>query len=147
MNVHRKVLILLLGLMVITTGGCTGDSLNSTKQLSLSTTPPVETTSYTSKVTTALGSYYDNTVTFLTEDCGAGAYTTATGKALFYGVGGGLWGASAAVSAVMGMAKLHGLDVNKHEHRGSGKPIEVNDISQAEKARVIAAALAEAVNG
>ena len=55
-------------------------------------------------------------------------------------------GASAAVSAVMGMAKLHGLDVNKHEHGGSGKPIEVNDISQAEKARVIAAALAEAVN-
>jgi len=94
MNAHRKLVILLLGLMVITTGGCTGDSLNSTKQLSLSTTPPVEDTSYTSKVTTALGSYYDNTVTFLTEDCGAGAYTTATGKALFYGVGGGLWGAS-----------------------------------------------------
>ena len=94
MNVHRKVLILLLGLIITTTGGCTGDSLNSAKQLSLSTTPPVEDTSYTSKVTTALGSYYDNTVTFITEDCGAGAYTTATGKALFYGVGGGLWGAS-----------------------------------------------------
>ena len=55
-------------------------------------------------------------------------------------------GASAAVSAVMGMAKLHGLDINKHEHGGTGSPIEISDISQAEKARVIAAALAEVVN-
>ena len=93
-DVHRKLSVLLIGAIILITGGCTGDSLNDTKQLSLSTTPPVEETSYTSKVTNALGSYYDNTVTFLTEDCGAGAYTTATGKALFYGVSGGLWGAS-----------------------------------------------------
>ena len=93
-DVHRKLSVLLIGAIILITGGCTGDSLNDTKQLSLSTTPPAEETSYTSKVTNALGSYYDNTVTFLTEDCGAGAYTTATGKALVYGIGGGLWGAS-----------------------------------------------------
>ena len=91
---YRKVLIFLLGLMVIATGGCTGGSLNSTKQLTISTTLPIENTSYTSKVTIALGSYYDNTITFLTEGCGARAYTTVTGKALFYCVGRGLWGAS-----------------------------------------------------
>ena len=55
-------------------------------------------------------------------------------------------GASAAVSAVMDMVKLHGLDINKHEHCDSGTPIEVSDISQAEKSRVIAAALAKVVN-
>ena len=44
----------------------------------------------------ALGSYYDNTVTFFTDDCGVGAYSMATGKAVVYGIGGGLWGASKA---------------------------------------------------
>ena len=52
--------------------GCSGDSLGSSKQLAL-TTPNKEheeqNTSYTSRVSNALGSYYDNTVTFLTDDC------------------------------------------------------------------------------
>ena len=44
------------------------------------------------------------------------------------------------------MEQLYGLHINKHEHGGTGTPIEISDISQAEKARVIAAALAEVVN-
>ena len=45
-------------------------------------------------MTNTLGSYYDNTVTFLTDDCGVGGYSMATGKAVTYGLVGGLWGAS-----------------------------------------------------
>jgi hypothetical protein len=55
-------------------------------------------------------------------------------------------GASAAVSYAMRIAKLHGLDVSRHEHGGSGKSNKVNDISRAEKSCVIGVALAEAVN-
>ena len=88
--------IFLVGVMTIT-GGCTTDAIEPTEQLKLSSTPPLveqATTSYTSKVTNALGSYYDNTVTFLTDDCGVGGYSMATGKAVTYGLVGGLWGAS-----------------------------------------------------
>ena len=85
---------------MLITAGCTGDSLEASKQLALSN--PIQheeeqdTSSYTSKVSNALGSYYDNTVTFLTDDCGVGAYSFATGKAVTYGIVGGVWGASKA---------------------------------------------------
>ena len=85
---------------MLITAGCTSDSLDTTKQLALSN--PIQheeeqdTSSYTSKVSNALGSYYDNTVTFLTDDCGVGAYSFATGKAVTYGIVGSVWGASKA---------------------------------------------------
>ncbi len=41
-----------------------------------------------------LSGYYDGTVSFLTDDCGVGAYSMATGKAVTYGLVGSLWGAS-----------------------------------------------------
>ena len=90
--------IALVTVMLIT-AGCTSDSLDTTEQLALSNPIQQEeqdTSSYTSKVSNALGSYYDNTVTFLTDDCGVGAYSMATGKAVVYGIGGGLWGAGKA---------------------------------------------------
>ena len=100
MRLNRLIanVIFIVGVMTIT-GGCTTDAVEPTEQLNLSSTPPLveqDTTSYTSKVTNALGSYYDNTVTFLTDDCGVGAYSMATGKAVVYGIGGGLWGAGKA---------------------------------------------------
>ena len=64
--------------VMLVTAGCTGDSLEASKQLALSTPntqqEEQDTSSYTSKVSNALGSYYDNTVTFLTDDCSVGAY-------------------------------------------------------------------------
>ena len=95
-NCLIATVIFLVGVMTIT-GGCTTDAVEPTEQLNLSSTPPLveqATSSYTSKVTNALGSYYDNTVTFLTDDCGVGAYSMATGKAVTYGLVGSLWGAS-----------------------------------------------------
>tara|TARA_B100001250_G_scaffold362919_1_gene341937 strand:+ start:79 stop:465 length:387 start_codon:yes stop_codon:yes gene_type:complete len=80
--------------MVILTGGCTGDYLNNSKQLSLTTTPQIEDTSQTSSISSSLSSYYDDTVNFVTKDCGLKSYSVATGKALVSGLGGGLWGAA-----------------------------------------------------
>jgi len=52
--------------------------------------------------------------------------------------------AGAAVSATMGKAKLHGLVSDRHEISGRhGGPVEVN-VTDIERARVIAAALAKA---
>ena len=89
-------LALVTGMLV--TVGCTGDTLEPSKQLSLSTPTQHEEqeTFYTSKVSNALGSYYDNTVTFLTDDCGVGSYSVATGKFVVSGVVGGLGGATHA---------------------------------------------------
>ena len=84
--------------VMLITSGCTGDSLDTTKQLALSNPIQQEEqdTSYTFKVSNALGSYYDNTVTFLSDDCGVGAYSMATGKAVTYGLVDSLWGAGKA---------------------------------------------------
>ena len=70
-----------------------------TEQLKLSSTPPLlekDTASCTDKVVGPLGEYYDETVSFLTDDCGVGAYSMTTGKAVTYGLIGGLWGTSNA---------------------------------------------------
>ena len=83
--------------VVLITAGCTGDVLDNPKKLRLSATSVQqgkESPHYTDTVTNKLGSYYDSTVSFLTDDCGVGSYSVATGKAVIYGVGGGLWGAS-----------------------------------------------------
>ena len=100
MRLNRLIanVIFLVGVMTVT-AGCTTDAVEPTEQLKLSSTPPLveqDTSSYTSKVTNTLDSYYENTVTFLTDDCGVGAYSMATGKAVVYGIGGGLWGAGKA---------------------------------------------------
>jgi hypothetical protein len=82
---------------MLITAGCTKDSMDTSKQLSLSSAPTQQepdTDTYTDKATDALGSYYYNTVSFLTDGCGVGAYSMATGKAVTGGIVGGLWGAS-----------------------------------------------------
>ena len=92
-----RTAILSLTTMMFLTAGRTGDVLDGSKQLNLSASPKQiekEAPSYTETVRNKLGSYYDSTVSFLTDDCGVGAYSVATGKAVLYGVGGGLWGAS-----------------------------------------------------
>ena len=85
MRLNRPIgtVIFLVGVMTIT-GGCATDAVEPAEQLKLSRTPPLlekDTTSYTDKVTDTLGGYDDETVSFLTDDCGVGAYSMATGKA------------------------------------------------------------------
>ena len=70
-----STVLFLLGVMSIT-GGCTTDAVEPSKQLKLSSTPPLlekDTTSYTDKVVDTLGGYYDEIVSFLTDDCGVGS--------------------------------------------------------------------------
>ena len=83
MRLNRPIatVLFLVGVMTIT-GGCTTDAVEPTELLNLSSTPPLlekGTTSYTDKVADTLGGYYDETVSFLTDDCGVGAYSMATG--------------------------------------------------------------------
>ena len=78
MRLNRPIatVLFLVGVMTIT-GGCTTDAVEPTEQLRLSSSPPLQekdTTSYTDKVADTLGGYYDETVSFLTDDCGVGAY-------------------------------------------------------------------------
>ena len=71
--------LLLVGVMTIT-GGCTANTVELTEQLNLSSCLPLlekGTTSNTDKVANTLSGYYDETVSFLTDECG---------------VGGGVWG-------------------------------------------------------
>ena len=89
-------IIFLLSMMRIT-NGCITDSTRPTKQLNLSVTSTQQETgtiSTTDTDTSTLGSYYNSTVASLTDDCGVGAYSVATGKAVAYGIVGGLWGAT-----------------------------------------------------
>ena len=97
-NCLIATVIFLVGVMTIT-GGCTTDTLEPTGHKGLSSTPPLlekDTTSYADKVADTLGGYYDETVSFLTDDCGVGGYSIATGKAVTYGQVGGLWGSGKA---------------------------------------------------
>ena len=47
---------------------------------------------YVNNVTDTMGDYYNQTVSFLTDECGVKGYTVATGKALLYGIAGGVRG-------------------------------------------------------
>lgn len=89
----------LMTVMLITVEHRGDFSTDSNKQLSLSTTMTIqhkeqENTSYTSNVTNALGSYYDNTVTILTDDYNIRVDPTAMGEAVVHGIEGGVRSAS-----------------------------------------------------
>ena len=45
---------------------------------------------YVNNVTNTLGKYYDETMSYLTDSCGVGGYSVATGKALLNGIAGGV---------------------------------------------------------
>ena len=100
MRLNRLIanVIFIVGVMSIT-GGCTTDAVEPTEQLKLFSTPPLlekGSTTYADKVADTLGGHYDETVSFLTDDCGVGGYSAAAGKAVTYGLVGGLWGAGKA---------------------------------------------------
>ena len=89
--------VLFLVSVMVVTSGCSTTPTDLTSQFTPSTTHALvedSSTSYTEKVTSTVGGYYDETVSFLSDECGVGGYSVATGKAVLYGVGGGLWGAS-----------------------------------------------------
>ena len=116
--------------MLITTG-CITDSTKPTKQLSLSATPKqqeTDTISTTDTETSTLESYYNSTVGLLTDDCGVGAYSVATGKAVAYGIVGGLWGATeGSFYGVLSGGSLEGLVIGSMVGSGLGLTVGVKD--------------------
>ena len=90
-----STVLFLIGVMAVTAGCSTVQTSRNTTSDTLAL-PQKEYSSsvYVNGVTDTLGGYYDETVSYLTDSCGVGGYTVAAGKAILYGVGGGLWGAS-----------------------------------------------------
>ena len=62
---------------------------SSTTDLGSTTQPPQNnsTTSYSETVTSTLGTYYDDTVYFIVDDCGVAGYSKAAGIATVKGIG------------------------------------------------------------
>ena len=90
-----STVLFLIGVMAVTAGCSTVDtSQNATSGTLAMQQKEGSSSQYASSVTNTLGEYYDETVSYLTDPCGVGGYTIATGKAAVCGVGGGLWGAS-----------------------------------------------------
>ena len=130
LNRPTTSIIFLLSVMLITTG-CITDSTKPTKQLSLSATSTQQETntiSTTDTETSTLGSYYNSTVALLTDDCSVGAYSLATGKAVAYGIVGGLWGATeGSFCGVLSGDSLEGLVIGSMVGSGLGLAVGVKD--------------------
>ena len=140
MRLNRPIatVLFLVGVMTIT-GGCTTDAVEPTEQLKLSSTPPLlekGTTSYTNKVADTLSGYYDEIVSFLTDECGVGGCSMATGKAVVYGIGGGLWGAGKATmySALHYSDSLEGVVIGAAVGSGLGVVVGVRNAYDGFKA-------------
>ena len=89
--------VLFLVSVMVVTSGCSTTPTDQTSQSTPSNTQVLvedSSKSYTEKVTSTVGGYYDNTVSFLTDECGVAGYSLAASKAALYGIGGGVWGAS-----------------------------------------------------
>jgi hypothetical protein len=130
LNHPTTSIIFLLSVMLITTG-CITDSTKPTKQLSLSATSTQQETntiSTTDTETSTLGSYYNSTVALLTDDCSVGAYSVATGKAVAYGIVGGLWGATeGSFYGVLSGDSFEGLVIGSMVGSGLGLAVGVKD--------------------
>ena len=100
MRLNRSITTVVFLICVIAiTGGCSTTNIDTSTQSHLSSKSALNddsSKSYTERVTSTVGGYYNDTVSFLTDDCGVGAYSFATGKAVTYGIVGGVWGASKA---------------------------------------------------
>lgn len=80
-------------LVLLMLSGC-----STTTDLGSTTQPPQNnsTTSYSETVPSALGTYYDNTVYFIVDDCGVAGYSKAAGMATVKGIGEGVFSATKA---------------------------------------------------
>ena len=92
-----STVLFLIGVMAVTAGCSTVDTTQNTTSGTLALQQKEDSSSVSvDSVTNTLGVYYDETVSYLTDKCGVAGYTVATGKAVMYGVGGGVWGVSEA---------------------------------------------------
>ena len=92
-----STVLFLIAVMAVTAGCSTVQTSQDATSGTLALQQKEDSSSVSvNSVTDTLGDYYDETVSFLTDECGVAGYTVATGKAVMYGVGGGVWGVSEA---------------------------------------------------
>ena len=92
-----STVLFLIGVMAVTVGCSTVQTSQDATSGTLALQQKEDSSSeYVNSATDTLGDYYDETVSFLTDECGVAGYTVATGKAVMYGIGGGVWGVSEA---------------------------------------------------
>ena len=90
-----STVLFLIGVMAVTAGCSTVQTSQNTTSGALALQSKEDSSSVSvDSVTNTLGGHYDETVSYLTDSCGVGGYTVATGKAVLYGIGGGVWGMS-----------------------------------------------------
>ena len=84
-----------IALLLLT--GCSTTPTDLTSQSTPSNTHALvedSSKSYTEKVTSTVGGYYDETVSFLSDECGVAGYSKAAGIATVNGIGESVWSAA-----------------------------------------------------
>ena len=86
-----STVLFLIGVMAVTAGCSTVQTSQDATSGTLALQSKDDSSSESvDRVTNTLGGYYDETVSYLTDSCGVGGYSVATGKALLNGIAGGV---------------------------------------------------------
>ena len=115
--------------MAVTAGCSTVQTTQNTTSDTLALQQNEDSSSeHVNSVTDTLGGYYDETVSHLTDSCGVGGYTVATGKALMYGIAGGVRGVAETASyGVINAGSVEGVVIAAAVGSGIGLIIGINE--------------------
>ena len=121
--------LFLIGVMTVTAGCSTVDTTQNTTSGTLAHQQKEDSSSeYVNNVTDTMGDYYNETVSFLTDECGVKGYTVATGKALLYGIAGGVRGVAETASyGVINAGSVEGVVIAAAVGSGVGLIIGINE--------------------
>ena len=124
-----STVLLLIGVMAVTAGCSTVDTSQNATSGKLALQQKEDSSSENANsVTNTLDGYYDETVSFLTDECGVKGYTIATGKALLYGIAGGVRGVAETASyGVINAGSVEGIVIAAAVGSGVGLIIGINE--------------------
>ena len=130
-----STVLFLIGVMAVTAGCSTVQtSQNATSDTLALQSKEDSSSEYVNSVTNTLGGYYDETVSFLTDECGVKGYTVATGKALLYGIAGGVRGVAETASyGVINAGSVEGVVIAAAVGSGVGLIIGINEAHEGFK--------------
>ena len=121
--------LFLIGVMAVTAGCSTVQTSQNATSGTLALQQKEDSSSeYVNSVTNTLGGYYDETLSFLTDEWGVKGYTVATGKALLYGIAGGVRGVAETASyGVINAGSVEGVVIAAVVGSGVGLIIGINE--------------------
>ena len=124
-----STVLFLIGVMAVTAGCSTVQTSQDATSGALALQQKEDSSSqYVNSVTDTLGGYYDETVSFLTDECVVKGYTVATGKALLYGIAGGVRGVAETASyGVINAGSVEGVVIAAAVGSGVGLIIGINE--------------------